>query len=674
MSKTRDTGYLNNVIKTDTNGNVTFVNGSTTLMSISASGAVTTTGVISGSNALSASYAQTASYANAFTVANTLTAQTLVVQTITSSVSFITGSTKFGSLSSNTHQFTGSVDISGSLSGTSALFTGSLRTDTGLGLKYGSFVSTSGYLNLFAALGGSTMTLNIKDGTGGYESAIQFNNTANRSYAFPNADGTVALLSGTQTFTGATTFSSSVTANSLTVSSTTNAGLIAATNSTAGYSYLDFINNGTSGKNYQIGVGGNTAASGYANNLYFDLVGTGTIMTLTSGRNVGIGTTSTGFNTAGLPLVVGSGIGNTGMTIFSGNAYAGSIHFADAETTGAASYAGYINYIHSANSMQFGTNSNDRMTILSGGNVGIGTSSPQYKTQITDTSANNVTNVLALHNGSNAAGTGTGARLLFKLANFESSAETRKYASIEGISTSDYNEDIALVFKTKSNNADPTERMRITSAGIVQITNAGSLTNSVQIYSTANAATSGTTAIVQLNQSFGIGMDTISSVEYGTLGGNSAMGGILFRTYSGSYAYRYFFYSNGTAYNSSGTWGNSSDIKLKQNIVDANPQWDDIKALKFKKYKLKKDVQAELESTDGYVAPTHFGLIAQDVELTSPGLVEDVADEEGTTKMLKTSIMLMKSVKALQEAMQRIETLETENDTLKEILQRNNIQ
>ena len=48
--------------------------------------------------------------------------------------------------------------------------------------------------------------------------------------------------------------------------------------------------------------------------------------------------------------------------------------------------------------------------------------------------------------------------------------------------------------------------------------------------------------------------------------------------------------------------------------------------------------------------------------------------EEGTTKMLKTSIMLMKSVKALQEAMQRIETLETENDTLKEILQRNNIQ
>jgi hypothetical protein len=44
----------------------------------------------------------------------TITATTLVVQTITSSISSITGSTKFGSLSTNTHQFTGSVNITGS--------------------------------------------------------------------------------------------------------------------------------------------------------------------------------------------------------------------------------------------------------------------------------------------------------------------------------------------------------------------------------------------------------------------------------------------------------------------------------------------------------------------------------------------------------------------------------
>jgi len=103
------------------------------------------------------------------------------------------------------------------------------------------------------------------------------------------------------------------------------------------------------------------------------------------------------------------------------------------------------------------------------GNVGISTSSPQYTTQITSTSANAVTNILALHNGSNAAGTGTGARLLFKLANFENAIESRKYASIEGISTSSYNESIDLVFKTQphASSGDVQERMRIDSAGRV---------------------------------------------------------------------------------------------------------------------------------------------------------------------------------------------------------------
>jgi hypothetical protein len=44
----------------------------------------------------------------------TITATTLVVQTITSSISSITGSTNFGSLAANTHTFTGSLLISGS--------------------------------------------------------------------------------------------------------------------------------------------------------------------------------------------------------------------------------------------------------------------------------------------------------------------------------------------------------------------------------------------------------------------------------------------------------------------------------------------------------------------------------------------------------------------------------
>ena len=78
-------------------------------------------------NAISASYAATASSADSLLVRQsitasnaliigTLTAQTIVAQVITSSTDFVTGSTKFGTLLTNTHQFTGSVTVTGSLS------------------------------------------------------------------------------------------------------------------------------------------------------------------------------------------------------------------------------------------------------------------------------------------------------------------------------------------------------------------------------------------------------------------------------------------------------------------------------------------------------------------------------------------------------------------------------
>jgi len=82
------------------------------------SGSITSTAGFTGSFsgvATSASFASTASSADNLLVRNTLTAQTLVVQTITSSVDFVTGSTRFGSLAANTHTFTGSVLVSGSI-------------------------------------------------------------------------------------------------------------------------------------------------------------------------------------------------------------------------------------------------------------------------------------------------------------------------------------------------------------------------------------------------------------------------------------------------------------------------------------------------------------------------------------------------------------------------------
>jgi len=73
--------------------------------------------IISGSLILTGSAAFTGSLtlSGSMNTIGTITATTLVVQTITSSISSITGSTQFGSLSSNTHIFTGSMYVTGAL-------------------------------------------------------------------------------------------------------------------------------------------------------------------------------------------------------------------------------------------------------------------------------------------------------------------------------------------------------------------------------------------------------------------------------------------------------------------------------------------------------------------------------------------------------------------------------
>jgi hypothetical protein len=95
-------------------------------------------------NAVSSSFASTASSADDLLVRGTLTAQTLVVQTITSSVDFVTGSTRFGSISENTHQFTGSVSVSGSIISSSPITGSGFSTTANVNL--GNFDLTSRYL------------------------------------------------------------------------------------------------------------------------------------------------------------------------------------------------------------------------------------------------------------------------------------------------------------------------------------------------------------------------------------------------------------------------------------------------------------------------------------------------------------------------------------------------
>ena len=118
---------------------------------------------------------------------------------------------------------------------------------------------------------------------------------------------------------------------------------------------------------------------------------------------------------------------------------------------------------------------------------------------------------------------------------------------------------------------------------------------------------------------------------------------------------------SGNLVNANNSYGSLSDSRLKENIVDAASQWDDIKAVQVRKYNRLGETQKEL------------GVIAQELEASGMGgLVEEGEyfdavnnPNEETRKSVKYSILYMKAIKALQEAMTRIETLETEMTALK---------
>jgi hypothetical protein len=126
--------------------------------------------------------------------------------------------------------------------------------------------------------------------------------------------------------------------------------------------------------------------------------------------------------------------------------------------------------------------------------------------------------------------------------------------------------------------------------------------------------------------------------------------------------------TQGDIHNTNNSYGAISDQRLKTNIADASSQWDDIKAVKIRKFKL----GTAPAGHDNFL----LGVISQELEAAGMnGLVKESQPDDaqlkyapelvgGKVKTVKYSVLYMKSMKALQEAMTRIETLEAKVATL----------
>lgn len=276
-------------------------------------------------------------------------------------------------------------------------------------------------------------------------------------------------------------------------------------------------------------------------------------------------------------------------------------------------------------------------------NVGIGTTSPSgyssaYKQIVINGGAN--PSMLQLNNTTTGQGTNTGGLALVQ----------------SGVDSFIINPQATGTTKFFTNN---TERMNITAGGSLNIASPGSSTNIGRLDSSTYSSGERNLYIWAGN---GTNYTQVS-------GRNAADGSPVFAAIVGGTT-RAEIEANGDFLSATNSYGSTSDETLKENIVASGSQWDDIKAVQVKKFSY---------IADDLDAPNMLGVIAQDLEAsgmnglvktktktrpTEDGDEEVVLDDDGnpvTYKTVKYSVLYMKAIKALQEAITKIEALETQN-------------
>jgi len=241
----------------------------------------------------------------------------------------------------------------------------------------------------------------------------------------------------------------------------------------------------------------------------------------------------------------------------------------------------------------------------------------------------------------------------------------------------------SMMFKTNTS-----ERMRILSDGTITMSTTGSIpSNQGGLHVVRGDGQNGTIGHFQSDSSANYDANIINTVCSNT---STDATYNFYRAQSN--VFKYAVRDSGNVVNVNNSYGASSDERIKQDITDANSQWEDIKALKIRNFKLKSDT-----------TKTHIGVVAQELETANMnGLVEDakpekedvayhsdfgtivsgtadngatpIKDDDGKitgyedvftegqkVKAVKYSVLYMKAIKCLQEAITKIETLETAN-------------
>ena len=351
--------------------------------------------------------------------------------------------------------------------------------------------------------------------------------------------------------------------------------------------------------------------------------GSGTIGGIDEGLNITGVTTATNFKTGS------SNLHSTGLTV--GNNF---FH-----TTGINVGTGATIHVPSSNVLTLGTNSAERLRIQSDGTLVTGAQ--------TIPTSSDIGNIYI----KNASAIGSPSHQINYVSNAVFNGSWKYITSGFGATQIIVNQSsISVNFAgsgTAGNNITFSEKLRIDSSGrlLVGRTNNISVGGDSSDHCFEQITSNGYTLTLHANQNNQRGL----GIFYAS---GKTPEAFMFCEVSGSN--KFIILSSGNVINANNSYGQISDQSLKENIVDAKSQWNDIKNLKIRNFNFK--------SSTGHDTHTQIGLVAQEVETVCPKLVD--TNEDGK-KIVTSSVLYMKAVKALQEAQARIETLEAEVAALK---------
>jgi hypothetical protein len=197
---------------------------------------------------------------------------------------------------------------------------------------------------------------------------------------------------------------------------------------------------------------------------------------------------------------------------------------------------------------------------------------------------------------------------------------------------------------TTTNNVNPSERARIDSSGTLLV---GQTTR-------GTPASPGTGASISPDGEVYATFNTASAKNTYHLYNQNAVNN----------GYRFYVADNGGIRNYSANNTNLSDERVKIDIAPLGSYWDKIKALEVVTYKYRDQSHED----------DNIGVIAQQVESVAPEFVNsdgfgDMPDDGVPLKSIYEADLHYATLKALQEAMTRIEALEVEVAALKEAAQ-----